>query len=304
MKKGNIEGKMDIRKAVAYSILKLSGKAAGRAMGLAMTMQGLAMAGEDTFGQLQKMTASDTNTDNNISLPSPAAEEVRLSLKERIPAGMQDKLLALSSLARNILNDPRVAQRFSADPVSYLAERGLGDVTLDLGSHEVKVVLALGDEEVRAAVAKGDRAGYLRLMEERGLLRFNGLDELGFKSSCGQSGLGKGEKATLEVCGSIIVLIACVVTIESDTTVKSNSVVYTAAEGTGFRDPLNSLDGKAAMLMWGKDGARELLKQHAANKADELAESIAGLKIAKEKNLTKEQIRMVIERKLLAAMAE
>jgi hypothetical protein len=91
---------------------------------------------------------------------------------------------------------------------------------------------------------------------------------------------------------------------ESDATVKSNAVIFTAAEGTGFSDSLNSLDTKATLLMWGKDGARELLKQHATNKADELAESIAGLKIAKEKNLTKEQIRTVIERKLLAAMAE
>lgn len=302
MKKGTIEGKMDMKKVVTHSILKLGGKAAGGAMGLAMTVQGLAMAGGDTFGQLQKMTASDTNTDNNISLPSPAAEETRLSLKERIPAGMQGKLLALFSLARNILNDPRVAQRFSADPAGYLAERGLEDVTLDLGSHEVKVILALGDEEIRAAVAKGDRSGYLKLMEKRGLLRFNGLAELGFQDSCEYSELGKGEKG----CGTVTVLLNCVVMSESDTTVKSNSViiVIVAAEGAGFRDPLNSLDAKAAMLMWGKDGARELLKQHAANKADELAESIAGLKIAKEKNLTKEQIRTVIERKLLAAMAE
>ena len=167
---------------------------------------------------------------------------------------------------------------------------------MDLGSHEVKVVLALGDEDVREAVDKGDRAGYLKLMEDRGLLRFNGLAELGFQDSCEYSELRKGEKGTIEKCISLIV-IACVVTMESDATVKSNSVIFTAAEGAGFRDPLNSLDAKATMLMWGKDGARELLKQHAANKADELAESIAGLKIAKEKNLTKEQIRTVIERK-------
>jgi hypothetical protein len=303
MKSGNDVRKINTEKALARNILKLSGKAAGRAMGLAMAMQGLAMAGGDTFGQLQKMTASDTNTDNNMSLPSPAAEEARLSLKERIPAGMQGKLLALSSLARNILNDPRVAQLFSADPAGYLAERGLGDVTLDLGSHEVKVVLALGDEDVREAAAKGDKAGYLKLMEDRGLLRFNGLAELGFQDSCEYSELRKGEKGTLEKCTPLI-LFACFVTMESDATVKSNAVIFTAAEGTGFSDSLNSLDTKATLLMWGKDGARELLKQHATNKADELAESIAGLKIAKEKNLTKEQIRTVIERKLLAAMAE
>lgn len=277
----------------------LGGKAACGTFGLTLALQGLALAAGDTFGQLKAMAIPDAEADNAISVPSPAVEEARLSFKKRVPAHLQGQLMALYSLARDVVSDPQAGRRFAAGPKDYLAERGLRDVTLDLNSKEVKVILALSDPEVNAAVKRGDTRKYLQLMEDRGLLQLNGLAEL----------------SPLEAAVVVLTDVFTYITFVTDPCayVSCDAVAYIASavavdtkgmESRAGDNVLGCLEGKSAALLWGKTAAREMLLQHVAEKADKIAGELSELKTVRKNNLSREQIRAAVERKMLDTLTE
>lgn len=272
----------------AHSIFK----AAGSAMGLTMAMQGLAMAG-DTFEKLQSMADPDMNSDSSITIPSPAAEEVRLSFKKRVPEQQQEKMTALCALARDVIADPQAAGRFSANPNGYLAERGLDGAQLDLESKEVKTVLALGDERVRETARRGDTGEYLRLMEARGLLQFNSLTELSADTASVISEVATVVAVVVDPLTSCAPLVLVIAFVTSD----GCSGLYNAKA-------INGLAGKSAAMLWGRAAAREMLLQYVAEKADKLAGEMAKLKSVKEKLISREQLRAVLESRMLQALEE
>ncbi|PKM97456.1 MAG: hypothetical protein CVU79_08055 [Elusimicrobia bacterium HGW-Elusimicrobia-3] len=284
-------------KTVARNILKLGGKAAGGAMGLAMAVQGLAMAGGDTFLQLQKMTASDTDTDNTISLPSPVVAQTRLSLKKKIPLGLQEQILAFCELARNIVNDQSVARQFAARPSEYLLERGLRDVTLDPSSQEVKSILALGDDEVREAARNGDIKRYVRLMEEKGLFDTRTLADV--------FNLDKTVVMVVQVLMSVTVTEIDSITHSLATTFLDLSAIVAVS---GIEEDnyglLSGMEGKITTLLWGKDVAREIIAGYIANKAETWADAISGTQAAEKAGISKEALKAALTAKLTKALTE
>jgi hypothetical protein len=297
MKSGNDMRKNKTEKTVARNILKLGGKAAGGAMGLAMAVQGLAMAGGDTFLQLQKMTASDTDTDNTISLPSPVVAQTRLSLKKKIPLGLQEQILAFCELARNIVNDQSVARQFAARPSEYLLERGLRDVTLDPSSQEVKSILALGDDEVREAARNGDIKRYVRLMEEKGLFDTRTLADV--------FNLDKTVVMVVQVLMSVTVTEIDSITHSLATTFLDLSAIVAVS---GIEEDnyglLSGMEGKITTLLWGKDVAREIIAGYIANKAETWADAISGTQAAEKAGISKEALKAALTAKLTKALTE
>lgn len=297
MKSGNDMRKNNTEKALVRNILKISGKAAGRAMGLAMAMQGLAMAGGDTFGQLQKMTGSDTDTDNTISLPSPVAAQTRLSLKNKIPPGLQEQILAFCELARNIVNDQSIARQFAARPSEYLLERGLRNVTLDPTSREVKSILALGDDEVREAARKGDIKRYVLLMEEKGLFDTSTLADV--------FNLDKTVVMVVQVLMSITVT-------EIDSKTNSMATAFldlsaiVAVSGIEKNNYglLSGMEGKITTLLWGKDVARDIIAGYISNKAEAWADALSGTQAAEKAGISREALKAALIVKLTKALTE
>lgn len=276
-------------------------RAISSAMGMTIILQNLAFATEDAFGQLKSMAFPGNDGKNAISVPAPADPELRLSLRNALPRQVQKQGMALCLLAKDIIMHPGSAgKRFSADPKAYLKERGIIGVDLDLNSREVKIVLALGDEAVRGAALKGDTRRYLQLLESRGLLGINATSVM--------KGVGENREEfttalfvtvayTMFAVASAAVVVATAV-VEVNAAVHATVYFKVAAWGAEEKDVLNGLEGKMTSLLWGKTAAREMLKQHIAEKSDEWASAIAELPAAKQQNLSYNSIRKALEKEM------
>jgi hypothetical protein len=110
---------------------------------------------------------------DSVRRTTPAERNlIRYSLaRTDLPPMVWDEMVALGLLARDVFDDPGVAQAFSRDPGGYLESIGLPEVGLDPNTAEVKAALALGDPGVRRALERDDPAEFLRVLEDRGLLR-------------------------------------------------------------------------------------------------------------------------------------
>ena len=97
---------------------------------------------------------------------------LRLALaRTEVPPDAWQDVVALSLLAQDVFDDPRVARAFTRDPAAYLKTIGLEDVRLDPEAVEVKVALALGDPDIREAIQRDDARAFVQALEGRGLIR-------------------------------------------------------------------------------------------------------------------------------------
>lgn len=287
---------------------KASTRAVCAAMGVLISLQNVAFAAGDVFNQLKSMALPDNNEDYSLSLPEPAGAELRLSMKDSIPRHMQEQVVALCLLAKDIIARPEIAgQRFSADPKAYLDERGITGVTLDMNSREVKVVLALGDSEVREAAVKGDVRRYLQLLESKGLL---GVDELGAIRYPGEDALPDQKMAAVPFLVYIVVGVATYVAILYTAAAAVNAAaaaaVYYKLAVTGDdedRNVMNGIEGKVTAILWGTEAAREIMKKHISEKSDEWAGIIADLPSARQHNLSREVIKKAIKKQMIDGLS-
>lgn len=262
-------------------------------MGLSMAMQSLAMAGGDTFNQLSAMAAGGPDTERIIPAPSPVEAGLRLSFKDSVPKNLQDQAVALALLARDIIANPQdTGARFSADPKGYLAGMGVKDTALDLNSREVKIVLALGDAEVRDAAMKSDIGRYLRLLEDRGILKYPSQVTAGV--------VEKGAVIPPARCVTPVVVVAEIVAVTLAAVAAASAVVaitYFWTEGVASEtSAMDGLEAKVTSLLWGPKAANDIIKQYVWDKSEELAVAISDLPSVKAKNLSLEDIRVLLER--------
>lgn len=281
---------------------KVYSRAVCAAMGLSIIMQNLAFAAGDSFNLLKSMAMPGNDADNSISVPEPAAPELRLSLKNAIPRNMQEQAIALCLLAKDVIARPDEAgRRFSANPKAYLAEKGIIGVNLDLNSREVKIVLALGDGAVREAAMNGDTQRYLQLLESRGLLGINAVTALrdaGENKEEFTTALFISVAYTMVAVASAAVVVATVVA-EINAAVHATVYAWTAVAGAEEeKDVLNGIEGKMTSLLWGREATREMLAAHISEKSDQWASAIAELPAAKQQNLSRAAIKKVIEKQL------
>jgi len=274
-------------------------KVFGGTMGLTMALQGLALAGGDTFGQLKARTLPDADVDGPISVPAPAVEEMRLSFKKRIPGQLQGQMMALCALARDVISNSQSGRRFTADPKNYLAEMGITGVTLDMDSREVKTVIALGDEEVREAVRNGDIKRYVLLMEAKGVFDANTLNSVfDVKKEVGVAAV------------SMVVVCITDVDIKSDTLALAataldvSPVVLVSGLEKEKGALLNGISGKVTAMLWGKNAARDIIANYISDKAEVWASALSEMRSAKQGNISKEALKKAIEVKLTKAMTE
>lgn len=277
------------------------------ALGIIISLQNVAFAAGDVFNQLKSMALPDNNEDYSLSLPEPAGSELRLSMKNSVPQHMQEQVVALCLLAKDIVTHPEIAgQRFSENPKAYLAEKGIMGVTLDMNSREVKVVLALGDKEVREAALKGDVRRYLQLLESKGLL---GIDATGAIKYPGED-FPDQKMAAVPFLGYIVVGVATYVAILYTAAAAVNAAaaaaVYYKLAVTGDdedRNVMNGIEGKVTAILWGTEAAREILEKHISEKSDEWADIIAELPSASQHNLSRETIKKAIRKQIIEGMS-
>jgi hypothetical protein len=303
MKNSNIEEKIDMKKEdKSRNLWANKGKrAAYGMMGLSIMLQNLAFATGDAFSQLKGMVAPEADVNNIQVVPDPAAEELRLSFSKSIPRHLQDQAMALCILAKDVISNPQEAgRRFSANPKAYLAERGITDIELDMNSREVKIVLALGDERVREAATKGDASRYLQLLEERGLLNFN------IATAFGSQEKGKPDAQPDAACVvAVPVVFVAVVYLEIATIMHTYTTAYSGGKTiSSEKGVLNGIEGKVTILLWGKEAAREMLSQHIAEKSDKWASAVSELPDVKAQNMSKDQIKKIIEKRMTEYLSE
>jgi len=300
---------MNTGRKVPGMLEKTANRAVCVAMGIIISLQNIAFAAGDVFNQLKRMAAQDNNDDYALSLPEPAGAELRLSMKNYIPQHLQEQVVALCFLAKDIIAHPESAgQRFSENPKAYLAERGIMGVTLDLTSREVKVVLALGDKEVREAALKGDVRRYLQLLESKGLL---GIDAMGAIKYTGEDEPPGHEIAAVPVLVYIVAGFATYVTVLYTAIATVNAAgavaVYYKVAVTGDDDKknnvMNGIEGKLTALLWGTEAAREMLENHISEKSDEWADIIAELPSAKQHNLSRETIKIALKKQMIEGIS-
>ncbi|HOI41335.1 MAG TPA: hypothetical protein PK523_00185 [Elusimicrobiales bacterium] len=269
-------------------------------LGISIIFQNCAFAAGEAFEQLKRIALPDGDVDDVLVVPDPAAEELRLSFAGSVPRHLQDQIVALCLLAEDIVADPAGAgSRFSADPARYLAERGITDIKLDLDSREVKVVLALGDKRVRDAAMRGDAKRYMELLEERGLLDYNDMAAFGLRD--------KSEPPPQEENLAVVVPIVflAVAYLEVAIVMHTYTVTYSGGKSlSSGRDMLNGIEGKVSALLWGREMARDMLSGYVAEKSEKWADAICELPAARERNLSKDQVKKVIEARMAEYLSE
>lgn len=185
--------------------------------------------------------------------PRPALEHnlLRLSLaRTDIPAEAWQDVAALSLLAQDVFDNPEVARTFTRDPSGYLKTIGLGDVTLDPESIEVKVALALGDPEIHAAITGEDPRAFVLALENRGLLRTPEPSVLAQRLGAQLQSMRQtlGDEPSPEACSTLAICVAAVwvwVAVVQDVVVAvaaaalvsvyAYALIYTWTQGDGGR---------------------------------------------------------------------
>ncbi len=142
--------------------------------------------------------------------PQLEQNRVRYSIAQAdLPVEVWQDVLALSLLAKDVFDDPKVADAFSRRPKEYLAKVGVDDVVLDRGATEVKVALALGDPEIRAAIESNDPKWFLQAIEKRGLLRNPESSQLAARLSdqIEEVKASLGPSVTPQTCTAVVVCV-------------------------------------------------------------------------------------------------
>jgi len=270
-----------------------SKKAALGAMGVSMILQNLAFAAGDAFSQLAGMAPGGDDIQSVMPAPDPMDAGLRLSIKDSVPKHMQDQAVALCLLARDVIARPdETGARFSANPKAYLAAMGVSETALDLNSREVKIVLALGNAEVRDAALKGDTRRYLRLLEDMGIL--------GYTSPAATKMVDMGANPPPARCVTPVVAVAEIAVITMavvEAAAAVHAITYFWPEGVSSeKNVLGSMEGKVTSLFWGPAAAKEMLGQYISEKSEEWAVAIADLPSVKAKNLSLEEIKVLLVR--------
>jgi hypothetical protein len=272
--------------------LKRGKKAAYGVVGLSVVLQPVVFAAGNAFGQLRDMSSGGGDTENILQAPDPMDAGLRLSMKNSVPKQLQDQAVALCLLAREVISKPDEAgARFSADPKAFLAGMGITGTVLDLNSREVKIVLALGDPEVRDAAMRGDTRRYLRLLEDRGILGYTGPDTAQM--------VDKGATPPPARCVTPVVAVAEIVAVTmavAEAAAAVHAIMYFWTEGASAdRNVLDGMEGKVTSLLWGPSAAKDMLNSYISEKSEEWADAIADLPSVKAKNLSKAEIKKLLE---------
>jgi len=136
---------------------------------------------------------------------------VRYSLGQTdLPPVVWDEVVALGALARDVFDNPEVAQAFTRNPKRYLDAIGLDEVRLDAKAAEVKAALALGDPLIRQALERDDPEEFLQALEERGLLQTPESSQLvaALTRHIERVGVLTADGATAESCSAVVVCAA------------------------------------------------------------------------------------------------
>jgi len=146
-----------------------------------LSLLALFIGGQDTIRAIE-LPEMDESLKNQDIIPEPCPNKEANSEREAVsplvlpytemPQETVGYIRALSTLAEDIFRDPDAAKDFARGPSVYLKRLGLRGDGLDSGTTEVKVILALGNDKVRAAIQNNDPEGFIKSLEELGLLDY------------------------------------------------------------------------------------------------------------------------------------
>lgn len=104
------------------------------------------------------------NENMNDNQNGAVAIELKLTSDER-------KLLDfITNLARDIVDNPVIAQQFAKSPEDFAKIYGVEDLQLNFDDAIWKLILALGDEDIHTAVKENNTSLFLSLCDEKGLI--------------------------------------------------------------------------------------------------------------------------------------
>lgn len=100
-----------------------------------------------------------------------------------IDAPTKQKMANISQFASQFAHDVASQQggiidEMNSNPQAVLDRYGLSDFNLDRNSLEVQAILALGDPEVQASLQNGDFRRYIQVLNEKGLLQSDKVEQI------------------------------------------------------------------------------------------------------------------------------
>ena len=130
-----------------------------------------------TVTSCDKQLENNPLNNENYSFPTRSPQGQRMGftpiVELNLPDSINNHIIALSTLAFDVFENPLVAQLFSQDPQSYFNSKGLQNCNIDMNSGEIKAIIALGDKEIREAISLNDISKFLRLLEEKNYITFD-----------------------------------------------------------------------------------------------------------------------------------
>jgi hypothetical protein len=259
---------MDRRKFLTASGTALAGVSAA-ALG----------SGNRLFGVPNSVTGTAAD-----SIPHSVYEPHLLKLHLAIagvPASNNENYEAFAQVADDIITNPVTANAFTADPVSYLAAAGFKNIDVDKNSYQFKLVTALANPVLRNAARSGDTVSFLNSLQAQGFVSPDLLPPPCSSRSC---------TSTIVEVRSVAFVIAAVVLI-----------VAAAAFAVVDADPASqSAVEQMALISGGKSFARDVVKQIAGMRADDLIQAINEGRVQIPAGLSKDETIASIKTTLAA----
>jgi len=140
-----------------------------------LSLAGLTLTGVSC--EKQESNPLETSKDYPSPLNSSITQKVGFTpiMELNLPDSINNQIVTLSELTKDVFENPSVAKSFSADPQGYFESKGLEGFNIDLNSVEIKAILALGDQDVRRAIEANDLFGFIRILENKKYISFDNV---------------------------------------------------------------------------------------------------------------------------------
>lgn len=174
-----------------------------------------------------------------------------------VPASNNETYESFAQVADDIIANPVAANAFTDDPVSYLAAAGFKNVTINKDSYQFRLVTALANPMLRSAARSGDTVAFLNSLQDQGLLN---LQSVSPDINCPSNQCVH----TIVEVRSVAFIIAAVVLI-----------VTAAAFAVIDAEPASqSAVEQMALISGGKSFAKDVVKQIAERRAEDVIQAI------------------------------
>lgn len=243
-----------------------------------LTASGTALAGVSAsalgrgnrlFGVPNSLTGTAADSVVPHTVYEPHLLKLHLSIAG-VPASNNENYEAFAQVADDIIANPVTANAFKTDPESYLAAAGFKNIAIDRDSYQFKLVTALADPVLRTAARSGDTVTFLNSLQAQGFINPDLLPPPCSSRSCVSS--------IVEVRSYAFVIAAVVL------------IVAAAAFAVVDAEPASQAAvEQMALISGGKSFAKDVVKQIAENRVNDVIQAIDDGRVQVPVGLSKDE---------------